>query len=758
MSNLKEKRVELILQQLEELPTLPTVAVRVLEMTADDESSLRDVVRLIESDQSLTARILQLVHRADLGVRHVNSVERAVSLLGFDAVRSAVLAVTVFHAFGPSVKATTQFSRDDFWKHSIAVAVCAEMLAMSAGPGKGLEPSEAFVCGLLHDMGKVALDAVLPKSFERVVEAACLLRGDIADFERNVIGLDHMVVGKRLAERWQLPASIREAVWLHGQLPEALPASAANARLVSLITLSDMLVRERHLGFSGNFTFTVPRPKLLDAVGLTESQVQSVCKRLVEEIEPRAKALGLGEASSGELYQQALENANKELGRVSSQLAAKNRRLSVRSRFFDALAQFHTELRPDASPQAVLGAIGQTAASVLDVPVVAAFSVMPGKDWSEVMLFTREGTLFEDSLVECTSRPATPAQGDGPILPAGQELEWLLSAISPRLSEDQRYWICLQADGMCIGGVLWGAGRGEGERLGTQVAELNAMASGWGLALRMAQVREEARLLAENLADANRQLQSAQNEITRSKAMISLGELAAGAAHEMNNPLAVISGRSQLLASQLEDPRLKHAARQIFEQSHRLSQIITELMDFAKPQPPSPTNVDAAEIVERAVYEARNACDLADRRIEVTMGDTPLVHVDVDQVTASVREVVENAINATDERDGTITIHTAYEASSHQVVILVSDNGKGMDEATLKKAFDPFFSKRLAGRRRGMGLAKALRWVEASGGSIRLDSHLGQGTRAMILLPAVRGEVPAESVENVAVCAAAPET
>src|SRR3712207_9596258 len=90
-------------------------------------------------------------------------------------------------------------------------------------------------------------------------------------------------------------------------------------------------------------------------------------RHLVEQIEPRAKALGLGEASSGELYQHALAQANRELGRGSGQLAAKNRKLAVRARFFDALSSFQSELHPDAPPQTVLHAIGQTAVSALGV-------------------------------------------------------------------------------------------------------------------------------------------------------------------------------------------------------------------------------------------------------------------------------------------------------------------------------------------------------------------------------------------------------
>jgi signal transduction histidine kinase len=271
---------------------------------------------------------------------------------------------------------------------------------------------------------------------------------------------------------------------------------------------------------------------------------------------------------------------------------------------------------------------------------------------------------------------------------------------------------------------------------------LVALASGWSLALRTTQIREEARALAEQLAEANRQLQNAQSEILRSKTMITVGEMAAGAAHEMNNPLAVISGRSQLLTAQLTDPKQKAAAKLVHEQSQRLSDIITELMNFAKPNAPKPSNIEPAELVNKALHEAKATNDPADRNIELTFGDVPLVHVDAQQVTEAITEVIGNAIQATDEQDGQIDIHAAFDPYSSRVVIAVSDNGSGMDEATVKRAFDPFFSAKPAGRRRGMGLAKALRWVEASGGSIRLESRLGQGTRTLILLPAVKTEAP----------------
>ena len=597
---------------------------------------------------------------------------------------------------------------------------------------------------------------MLPKSFSRVVEAADLLRGNIADVERTVIGVDHMVVGKRLAERWQLPATVRDCIWLHGQLPQALPATVRNPRLVNLITLADLLVREQHLGYSGNYVFPTSRKALISAVGVSETRVDQLMQKLVEQIEPRAAALGLGQASTTELYHKALAQANRELGRVTDQLSVKNRRLAIRAKFFDALSGFQAELHPDAPPQVVLQAIAQTAVGVLDVGAVAAFSLPPGREYAETILVDAAGEVFETSLVDCPTaqdpqtlaasqakpqtaagtRPVVPVSGDGPVLTAGQDLEWFLHAISPRLSHDQRYWICLQCEGICIGGVVWGAPTGEAQRLSPQVQELNALASGWALALRTTQIREEARVLAEQLAEANRQLHNAQNEILRSRTVITVGEMAAGAAHEMNNPLAVISGRSQLLASQLEDPKLKAAAHLIHEQSHRLSQIITELMDFAKPSTPKPVEVDAAELVARALHEAKMLADPADRSIEVTFADVPLVTVDPKQVMSALIEVIVNAIQASEPAGGQISIHGAFDQYTSRVVISIADNGCGMDEQALKRAFDPFFSSKPAGRRRGMGLAKALRWVETSGGSIRLESRPGHGTRVLVLLPA----------------------
>jgi len=758
MQDASRQRIELILQQLDQLPPLPAVATKVLQVASSDASSVKDVVRIIEADPAIAARILQLVHRADMGVAGpVTDLGRAISLLGFDAVRCAILAVSVLSTFRPTQKVDEEkFSRSEFWKHCIAVACCAELMAgeltRNWGKSSGVDASEAFLAGLLHDMGKIALDAVVPKSFGKTVETADLLRGNIADVERSVIGVDHLVVGKRLAEKWQLPASLRDAIWLHGQLPQALPPGVRNERLVNVITLSDLLVREQRLGYSGNYTFPIARQSLLDALGLLPNQVDAVLAKLVNNIESRATALGINGVGAEDLYRSAFQQANRELSRMTDQLATRNRKLSIRSKYFEAVATFQSELRPDAPPAVVLQAIAQTAAAVLDTPAVAAFSLPPGVGYAEINVVDAEGHSLQSHLIDAAGgEPALAVVDDGvaapaamgPAHPVSPEMEWLVETFSPKLAEASRYWIPLLIEGQCIGGVVWGGDSGEIQRLASQQQEITSLACGWGLALRTSQIRDEARALAEQLADVNRRLQSAQSEIDRTRMLTSVAEIAAGAAHEMNNPLAVISGRSQLLAATLSDAKQRDNAKLIFEKSQNLSDIITALMHFAKPQPPRPSSCEIESIFRSSLDLAKQAVDLADRQIEVRGGDLPPAHVDGEQIAAALAEIVVNAVQATDAHNGRVVMSASFDAFGQRLVLSISDNGCGMDEHVLRHAFDPFFSHKPSGRQPGMGLAKAVRWIESAGGTVRLESKPGAGTRAIVILPAAQESVQA---------------
>ena len=203
----RARRVDVVLQQIESLPTLSPIATRLMALSSRDDEQFDEIIRLMEMDPALTGRMLALCRRASTGVSQpVTTVRRAAVLLGLEAVQSAVLSVQVYDLLArptgidePAARrAGAGLDRDGFWRHSLAVACCAEMLATEHRELK-VRPDEAFTAGLMHDLGKVVLDWILPQSYAKVLELAEAKRSDLATMERAVIGLDHHVAGKRLA-------------------------------------------------------------------------------------------------------------------------------------------------------------------------------------------------------------------------------------------------------------------------------------------------------------------------------------------------------------------------------------------------------------------------------------------------------------------------------------------------------------------------------------------------------------------------------
>jgi putative nucleotidyltransferase with HDIG domain len=796
----KTRKVELVLQQLDSLPTLPIVALRLMSLTGSPDAKIKEIVQLLSADQSLTSKLLSLANSAMVGMRApITSVQQAVVMLGFETVRNLVLSVKVFEVFqqrsvtleeaSPTPQGPT-FDRTEFWKHSLAVATAAELLAARAKPR--LNVHDAFVCGLLHDIGKVAFDTAMPKSFARVIEVAMLTRGDVADIERRIIGLDHGLAGKRLAEAWNLPQVITQSIWLHGAPPPPLPGTStngthplkaggiANIGIVLAVGLADLIVRRQHIGFSGNFLFPYDTREYAAQLGLTDHDIAEVRKGLAEQLELKARGIGLYDVESRELYLESIANANAELGRVNQQLGMQNRKLATRSNCFEMMTRFYQRIVPAASPAQLLTEIGQVAHEFLDSPRLVLISQDPdqansaadatingnpgavggGGGVGEVLLFNPAQSVQDSFLM-----PMPPYGGDQRISPNGNprpnqnftrpaspQFDWLLERVQAFLGTSHCWFMPLLCGNEPVGGILWIAredkdktngGAGSNNSM-AGVADLMLVAQSWGMTLRTSQIREQQTLLTESLAGANRELGALQQQLVRVKSLSSLGEMAAGAAHEMNNPLAVVCGRAQLLASKLSDQGMKQDATLIAQQAERLSQIITDMMEFAKPLAPKLSDYAVGIAVEEAITAATERAGPAASAAKVKLDiapNIPLAKGDPRQVKNAVAEVVLNAIQATraaetgGKKAGEILVQVRFDPMDSQLVVQVTDHGIGMSEDVMRHAFSPFYSAKSAGRNRGLGLAKALRWIENHGGTIRLDSAPTQGTTAVLLLP-----------------------
>jgi signal transduction histidine kinase len=274
------------------------------------------------------------------------------------------------------------------------------------------------------------------------------------------------------------------------------------------------------------------------------------------------------------------------------------------------------------------------------------------------------------------------------------------------------------------------------DRIGSE--ELAPLRHCWRAALAAGIEQDRSAHLAEQLAEANRTVLDMQETLSQSRTLATLGEVAAGAAHEMNNPLTVISGRSQLLANRVDDPELRAMALDVAGQSHRLSDMITALRAFAEPVVPEIRPVDLPELILRAVQQTETQNRRQPQVDTVFTNPLPPVCVDGDLMGAAVSELVRNAMEA--KGSNHIELRVQTDPLDDRLRIEVRDDGSGLTEHTLRHAFDPFFSDKPAGRQPGLGLARARRYVEAHGGQITLANSPAGGALATIWLSRWSGE------------------
>ena len=216
-----------------------------------------------------------------------------------------------------------------------------------------------------------------------------------------------------------------------------------------------------------------------------------------------------------------------------------------------------------------------------------------------------------------------------------------------------------------------------------------------------------------------------------------LKELAYGASHEINNPLANIAARAQTLLRDETHPERRRALEAIHHQALRAHEMIADLMLFARPPQLVLESVDLDELLRQVVKSLAEEC--ADRQIEFVAelpDESVLILGDAEQITVALKAVCVNALEAIG-RSGTVTITLRLEdfAGDVRAVIEIADTGPGISPEIREHIFDPFFSGREAGRGLGFGLSKCWRIVTEHGGEIVVSSAPVQGATFTIYLP-----------------------
>lgn len=262
------------------LPTLPAVASRILEILLDADYDSAELAAAIQGDPSMTARLLEVVNSAAMGLRYpVSSVQHAITVLGDKSVRMIVFGMTVRQALDTE-NATATFDRHMFWKHSTATAAAARTLASHTGFAN---PEEAYLCGLLHDLGQLALSITNPQGFGQGIAAfRDEDHDDIRRLEIHHTGTSHDEMGRHLGECWQLPLAFRDALALHHDETQARTRPEATQRLLQILAAADYLSSVS--GYPAVETRRPPRRRAWFAEVLDSVELDYVIGAMQEEI------------------------------------------------------------------------------------------------------------------------------------------------------------------------------------------------------------------------------------------------------------------------------------------------------------------------------------------------------------------------------------------------------------------------------------------------------------------------------------------
>ncbi len=747
-------QVELAIGQLDSLSILPCVAAQLFPRLLQGQFSPSASADIIESDPALTARILSLIGKQGVSKAGEKfSLRQGLDRLPAGLVRDALLSVKVLH------EPWYDNNRKQLMLHSLTVACCAKDIAEITLPQ--MDSQLAYCAGLLHDIGKFALEETMPKSFVRIIEEAKSQNACSSDIEKKHLGIEHTLLGKHLAQKWCLPDAIALAIWLHHSDTVTIYQNMSEARITAVVQLADSIARQSGIGQSGSFDSPQQTEPIANVLGIDLEQLKPIRQGLTRQVEQKAKVLGLDMPNAMARYADAVHAIAAQLARDNTKLSGENRQLQTVSGHFDFITEFLLSINSAACAIDIAENFATRWQKFYQTGMVCLYLAPEANsktlDAVVVQELGQSKTTLLNAPEDSTPIPKTIATSFA-ILDAHDYLNWLFEQLDVDFDVSRTKLVPLLSNGKAIGLIAFEVNWPFDVELFAENFRATSSIAGAILDIAVAGARQErfaerfAQLIfkpkvsppapalasQEAAGAAGRELGAKrQPNITTDYLLSALAELAAGAAHELNNPLSVISGRAQMLAEAETDKERKRIIDQIEKNAGQIAQIIEDLMSFAEPPKPKPAQADIKQILKEAVQLAGQKAKIENinTQIEVAEPDRNIL-VDSGQIVSALANIIINAVESYDDKPGPIKI-TANTTDTGLTRLAISDLGCGMDTETLQKATQPFFSAKTAGRKRGMGLAYAARLIQLNGGSLDIASKPGEGTTVTILLPRV---------------------
>jgi HD-like signal output (HDOD) protein len=267
-----------LIMTIRDLPAMPHVASKVLELSSDPDTSASLLQQVIADDQAMTARILKIANSAMYACsRRIKTLSEAIVMLGFNSIRSLVVTSAARNLYS-SGAARMGLKERLLWEHSIGCAFACRLMVQGRKPAL---TEEAFLAGLMHDIGKLVLNLQLPDQFEEIVQIVYNENRDFHETEQEILGFDHARVGALLVNKWKLSPVLEEVIGQH-HVPESL---TLDRPLLLYLDLANQMCQKYGIGFQEQPDLDLCSTPANAILGFTESEFAEVARKLQQTLE-----------------------------------------------------------------------------------------------------------------------------------------------------------------------------------------------------------------------------------------------------------------------------------------------------------------------------------------------------------------------------------------------------------------------------------------------------------------------------------------
>jgi len=716
------------------LPVLPAVVGELLDAFESAETSIQKLARLTSYDAILSARMLAVANSAACrggGAPRQANLESMLATLGEETARSVIATTAIHQSLAPAHDIPAS-ALDRFWLHSLTCAHLARRLAVAIDYS---EPEEAYLCGLLHDLGKLVIGVRHGKAFTTMQEIRHFARSprEIPELEQQLFNTDHCELGAALVESWRLRSFFADAIRFHHMDADDLRGAHPLSRLLHVAnTLSQMEDPQEEAFARADSLLGLNRNLLRQARFEAEREVINLAADLGIDMSATGGQRKATEVSSEISFAQAareriltggasgqLEHAGDPSALLEAVVAQD--RLGQAVHEHALMSEVRGEMHGAGDEAALLRAISRCAAILFDVTENHLFLQDPRTG----ML---RGSPSEDMLREIVIDPDGAANAVNRAW-REQRISCSLDAEIPAGVVDRqlsRLWetegtLCLPLSvaGRSLGVLVMGISRQQLPRLQARARLLRLFAATSATELEQLRQREMNRQRA----------QDDQRLLERQHVRATL--------HEVSNPLTIMRNYLALLATRLEEQVTRDELKVLQEEMERIGRILLRLSE-----PVGGELDDAGVNLTQIVRDLARVLDDALCRphgisLKLTLADVPLV---LPRGRDAVRQMLLNLIRNAAEAlgpGGAITVSTQDRVNLNgrqYVEMAVADNGPGLPDHVRDKLFQPTVSTK-GGGHAGLGLAIVKSLAEELGGQALCRPNNGGGSIFIVLLP-----------------------